>query len=425
MLLDSAVAQRAATWIRRLAPLGLALAIIAPGSLASPQPAAAAGPKVVIVVGPTHSATARLLAQARSYAGTARALGANVVEVYTPQATWARVRSAAQGAKVLIYLGHGNGWPSPYAANPVTKNGFGLNPPTGAGTTQPVKYYGEGTVAAEVRLAPGATVMLNHLCYASGNSEPGQAEPTWSVAHQRVDNYAAGFIAAGAGAVLADGHSGVEWELKVLLGPNRNLLAAWRGDRDANGHERAIPSARRPGYTNYMDPDGAASGFYRALTTTPGFTTSGGTAAPAPAAPAPAVAPSPLRATTGTTATLRTGPSASRRAVVTLRAGTKLTVTGLFRNDSRGRTWAPVRTQSGKKGFVAAWLIKVMGSAVAVDNVALRNTARVRGTHLATIPAGTRVAVLGSGRDSRNGVWLKVVTPSGQVGWMAAWFMRP
>ena len=34
--------------------------------------------------------------------------------VYSPYATWSRVHDAAQGANVLIYLGHGNGWPSPY-----------------------------------------------------------------------------------------------------------------------------------------------------------------------------------------------------------------------------------------------------------------------------------------------------------------------
>ena len=49
---------------------------------------------------------------------------------------------------------------------------------------------------ASLKLAPGAIVILNHLCYASGNSEPGNPEPTVSVAHQRADNYAAGFLKA-------------------------------------------------------------------------------------------------------------------------------------------------------------------------------------------------------------------------------------
>ena len=52
-------------------------------------------------------------------------------EVYTPNATWSRVRSAVQGANLLIYLGHGNGFPNPYNATltPLKVDGFGLKAP--------------------------------------------------------------------------------------------------------------------------------------------------------------------------------------------------------------------------------------------------------------------------------------------------------
>ena len=50
-------------------------------------------------------------------------------------------------------------------------------------------------------------MFLFHLCYASGNSEPGKAAPTLTVAKQRVDNYGSAFLAAGASAVVAGGHS--------------------------------------------------------------------------------------------------------------------------------------------------------------------------------------------------------------------------
>ena len=61
------------------------------------------------------ASTTRYLRRARSYAAQARSYGAGVTEIYTPNATWARVAAAARGANVFIYLGHGNGWPSPYA----------------------------------------------------------------------------------------------------------------------------------------------------------------------------------------------------------------------------------------------------------------------------------------------------------------------
>ena len=149
-------------------------------------------PKVVIIVGATHGATAGNRADAdRAYAEAIK-YTSNVVKVYSPYATWAKVKAAAVGASVVVYLGHGNGWPSPYTYDPkyTTKDGFGLNATSGDGDYNN-KYYGEPYVAT-LDLAPNAVVILHHLCYASGNSEPGNPEPSVSVARQRVDNYAAG-----------------------------------------------------------------------------------------------------------------------------------------------------------------------------------------------------------------------------------------
>ena len=169
----------------------LALVLIAALAVAVPSAAAATGdPKVVIVVGATHGATAGYRADADVAYAEARKYTPNVVKVYSPNATWAKVKAAAVGASVVIYLGHGNGWPSPYTYDPAytTKDGFGLNATAGAGDSNN-KYYGEPYIAT-LDLAPGALVILNHLCYASGNSEPGNPEPSITVARQRADNYA-------------------------------------------------------------------------------------------------------------------------------------------------------------------------------------------------------------------------------------------
>ena len=209
---------------------------------------------MVVVVGPTHGSTDKYIQRAKRIASQARGLGASVVELYTPWATWARVKAAARGAKVLVYLGHGNGSPSPYGPlNKASMNGLGLDPSSGAGKYSPVKYYGEAYVRY-LELARGAVVLLNHLCYASGNAEPGMAEPGWSVARQRVDNFAAGFLDAGAGAVLADGHTDLSYELRVVLRNHGDLIAAWRADSDAHHHERKFSSIRSPGYITFLDP---------------------------------------------------------------------------------------------------------------------------------------------------------------------------
>ena len=103
-------AQRASShWSVRLTALTLTLGLVALVGAADPTPAAASSMKVVIVVGPVGSSTANYIYNARKYASQARSYGATVVEIYSPNATWSRVRTAAQGANVLIYLGHGNG----------------------------------------------------------------------------------------------------------------------------------------------------------------------------------------------------------------------------------------------------------------------------------------------------------------------------
>ena len=56
-----------------------------------------------------------------------------------------------QGASLVIYMGHGNGWPSQYRDSlyPPTQNGFGLNPSPG-GNDATHQYFGEGPIASDV-----------------------------------------------------------------------------------------------------------------------------------------------------------------------------------------------------------------------------------------------------------------------------------
>jgi hypothetical protein len=265
--------------VRRIV-LALTMALVA-GSLgaATAQADEPAGPlsqaKVVIIVGATHGATSQYRARADSAYAVARAYTENVVKVYSPNATWSAVRTAIQGANVVVYMGHGNGFPSPYRTTPwpYSQNGFGLNAVAGQGDDNNT-YYGESYIAAEIRLAPNAVVLLHHLCYASGNSEPGFAEPTLAVAKQRVDNYAAGFLAAGAAAVIADGHAGPEAYLRGLFEQSTSLDRLWRGAPNFHGNAFAFPSSRTPGATAQMDPDAPSGGYYRAMTGDPEVRTS-------------------------------------------------------------------------------------------------------------------------------------------------------
>jgi len=182
---------------------------VALGAAAHPSPAAAASSiKVVIVVGPVGSSTASYISSAKRYATLARGYGAKVTEIYSPNATWTKVKAALQGANLLIYLGHGNGWPSPYGPfQKLTKDGLGLNRVAGAGNSN-TKYWGEYYIDRDIQMAKNAIVILNRLCYASGNSEWGSANPTKSTAIKRVDNFGAGFPARRRQGGLRRGHRG-------------------------------------------------------------------------------------------------------------------------------------------------------------------------------------------------------------------------
>lgn len=406
----------ARTAVRRFASVARALTLavgaggtVVVGAFAAAAPVAAAGPKVVVVVGPTNGMTATYISRAKRIADQARDLGAAVTEIYTPRATWSRVAQAAQGARLLVYLGHGSGYPSPYGFDTAKADGMGLNPGPDSGRTHPVRYYGEDRIASRIRLAPGAVVLLNHLCYASGSGEPGMSEPSWKTARRRVDNYAAGFLEAGAGAVIADAYVDVRHEVRAIL-EGSNMLAAWRSDPNHNGHERSFTSRRHPTYTNYLDPTRRSTAFYRAITTKPSFTTA--------AAPA-------LRGTVRTAVVLRSHPSTHAHAIRTLAAGARLTVTGRLVSDSSGRTWAPVRTSSGRRGYVAAWLVRFSGSARPVVDVILRSDPSLRARKVATVGDGRRVTVLGSRRDANLREWLRIRTGGGRTGWLAGWLMRP
>ena len=252
----------------RLAAIGAVLLVVA---AAVPGPAAASGPKVAIIVGPAGTVvTARYRQAAEAAAAVAQKLTPNVVRVYSPDATWPAVRAAVTGASVVVYLGHGNGWPSPYSngLRSRTMDGFGLNPVAGVDDVAH-QYFGEAFVS-KLRLAPGAVILFNHLCYASGSSEPGLGDGTIADIVSRVDNYAAPFIAAGASVVVAEGHSDPAALIAAAVHGPAALAQAWTSASWGHGNDVSYASSRTPGATLALDPDTASGGYYRSLVRAPG-----------------------------------------------------------------------------------------------------------------------------------------------------------
>ena len=222
-------------------------------------------PRVVLIVGPAGAATNGYRTQARAAAAIARRYTPDVVELYSPEATWPAVQEALQGASLVVYMGHGNGFPSKYRDElyPPTQNGFGLNPAPGGGDYTH-QYFGEAAVSEQVKLAKNAIVLLNHLCYASGNSEPGLPEGN--------------LAQASSGSTTTPPGSSGPARRRSSPRPGRarptSSRRSWRQPIDperlangpsANGHRLAFKSERSRGYVAQMDTETATSGFTRSI----------------------------------------------------------------------------------------------------------------------------------------------------------------
>jgi len=262
-----------------------ALAVqLTPGSLAA-RPVRAdtpAVPKAVFIVGPTGSLTASDLIDAEKMAEQAEAAGMEVHRVFFPHATWDNVLANIQNANLVVYMGHGYGWPSAYT-NTLTESrqdGMGLNTFDGSGTNQ-YTYYGATKLKESIQLAPNAIVYLNHLCYSAGNGEPGMAIPDVDLARERVDNFASGWLSIGARAVFAFGwwqHLNYPQALMTSDETMDQLFMTPAGGASAGSpagftgwNEARFDSERTPGATIHLDPH-KKYGYYRAVTGDLGMT---------------------------------------------------------------------------------------------------------------------------------------------------------
>lgn len=218
-----------------------------------PASALAAAPKVAIIVGPVGSLSSTYRTMADEVARAATAAGATVAKAYTPYATWANARAAVNGASVVVYFGHGNGYPNPYSSTESTDrvNGWGLNRTTTNGDADSwattMVYCGEkailGTLAPSdgsaqwsycggssntdgISPAPGFTMVYAQAHYAPGFGERYSRTdpiPTQTEAQQRVRHYSDPVLKVGAGAYFATAYGDADDIVaRVLAAPDRS-----------------------------------------------------------------------------------------------------------------------------------------------------------------------------------------------------------
>jgi len=371
------------------APVGAAT--IAAGQTDTAAPTALTDTKVVIVVGPTHGSTSNYRANADEIYAEAIKYSSNVTRIYSPYATWEAVKPALQGASIVVNLGHGNGWPSPYTYDPnyTTKDGFGLNIASNL-SDNVLKYYGEPYFANEIDFAPNAVVILNHLCYSAGSSEPGDPEPTLDVARQRVDNFGAGFMKSGARAVIAAASGNATDYIRLLFTTNGSVFDAWRMSSPYHGHEIPFASTRTPGMSVILDPSTAGGGGYsHSIVGDPTLQTEDVTGVQLPTDTDPDTLQVPGAASVGSSgADVHTRADLSDSPIGTLAAGTALRVNDTAGGQSAFGTPPAAALVGSLAGTSIGW--------VAGDEIVPRDSASPR---LWSMSAPTRFSPNGDGDD--------------------------
>lgn len=231
--------------VRALALIVVVTAAALFGALPGTRPvvAVAGGEKVAIIVGPVGSLTANYRTSANRVADAATAAGATVVKAYSPNATWANVRAAVNGANVVVYFGHGNGFPNPYSSteNRDRVNGWGLNRTTSNGDSDnwstTMVYCGEKALRGTLTASDGAAQRQYcsggpitpaagfTMIYAQAHYSPGFGErynesdplPTQAEAQQRVRNYSRPVLQLGAAAYIASAYSDADETITRVL----------------------------------------------------------------------------------------------------------------------------------------------------------------------------------------------------------------
>jgi Big-like domain-containing protein len=327
--------------------LAIAFAMAVTAILAPiPVRAGAAGQKVVVIVGPVGggSIQTNYLNRGESIADAAEARGATVVRVFSPNATYAAARAAVNGANIIVYIGHGSGYPNPYSSTlqPAWNNGWGLNAiagvdaydPTGHGHTiggsnPSMLYCGEAVLEGKpkptyvsssqwcagggITPAPGFVMVFSNACYAPGAGETEQTTPSsQTTARTRVQYFSRPYLALG-GTYFASDLGSQSVVTAVLDNPTMAFGDIFRlGNGYSNTAVRGFSHALSPGKQAWIQktsgPGGLMSYWY-AFGGDPARTPAGGTAAYVPLPPAPDeeapyfVALSPLPNATGVSTT--------------------------------------------------------------------------------------------------------------------------
>jgi hypothetical protein len=240
---------------------------------APPKAIAATGIKVAIIVGPVGSLTDSYRARGDKVAAAAQRAGATVAKAYSPRATWLNVKEAVRGANIIVYFGHGNGFPNRYSSMELRDrtNGWGLNRTTANGDkddwSKTLAYCGEkallGTLTSSdgavqrkfcaggpIHPARGFVMIYGQAHYAPGFGERySRSDPRTTVtkAKQRVRNYSYPAFRLGASAYFGTAY-GDAHELVARLLARPGMTYGWIFRQGRGFRAYALRNVPHPDY---------------------------------------------------------------------------------------------------------------------------------------------------------------------------------
>ena len=186
-----------------------------------------------------------------------------------PNATWPAVKQAAPGRSLVVYMGHGNGWPSPLPRRAVPRDPERLRaePDGRAATIGTHQYFGEDgrRLAARVREERGRPAQPPVL-----RERPVGAGPARRARSTRRSSGSTTSRPGSSGPVPRRSSprrtSSPSYFVRAILGGGRSIQSAWQKSPERERQpDRLRRASRSPGYVAQMDPETATSGFERSI----------------------------------------------------------------------------------------------------------------------------------------------------------------
>lgn len=152
--------------------------------------------KALIIVG--DESCDRFVNGAERLAEFLTSLGVSVKELYPPYSTKDNVIKASKNVNIFVYKGHGNTMGMICLSDGLMSN---------------------DAIAENIKLAPNALVMYNHVCTGAGSSAGDRQSITYNTARDRVFRNARPYLSNSAGAYYANNYclSDLEFFTKFLL----------------------------------------------------------------------------------------------------------------------------------------------------------------------------------------------------------------